>query len=84
MNWLSIMNLKKILIAIAEPFLAKKVNEVLDGAQRPSPEQATTQIGKLGAGASIAMLTQVESPEATIAMIVVLVVNLAFIYYPAK
>lgn len=76
--------IKDILYAIAKPFIAKKVSEVLDGTERPSPEQLSTQVGKVGAGASIAMLTQVESPETTLAMIVVLIINLVFIYYPQK
>ena len=75
---------KEILLAIAKPFIAKKTSEIMDGTDRPTPDQISTQVGKIVAGASIAMLTQVESPEATIAMIVVLVVNLVFIYYPEK
>ena len=47
-----------------------------------APAQLSTQVGKIGAGASIAMLTQIETQEQTIVCIVVLLVNLFFIYKP--
>lgn len=75
--------LVKVLATIAKPFIERKVEERMDG-DKPHPAQPSSQVGKVGAGFSIAMLTQVDGQEQTIACIAVLLVNLFFIYKPDK
>tara|TARA_R110002126_G_scaffold1757_9_gene10589 strand:- start:858 stop:1115 length:258 start_codon:yes stop_codon:yes gene_type:complete len=74
--------LSKMLLAIAKPFIAKKLTELQDTNERAHPGQASSQVAKIGIGGSLAMLTQVDSVEATAGMIAVLLINIFFLYYP--
>ena len=78
----------KILLAIAKPFISKKLTELQSTNEydvgRAHPAQISSQIAKAGIGGSIAMLTQVDSLEATAGMIAVLLINIFFLYYPEK
>ena len=77
----------KILLAIAKPFISKKLSEmqaIADEQTRPHPAQASSQIAKIGIGGSLAMLTQVDSVEMTVSMIAVLLINVFFLYKPEK
>jgi len=80
--------IKTVLQYIARPFIEKKIEEYQSTnyykEPRPHPAQVSSQVSKLGVGVSITMLTQVESVEATVAYILILLVNLAFLYYPEK
>lgn len=73
---------KVLLSKVAEPFIEKKSSEILEGPPRSHPGQPSSQISKIGAGISIAALTQVDSIEGSVACIFALLVNLFFLYKP--
>jgi len=77
---------KNILIAIAKPFIEKKLSEYQSTNEfddsRPHPAQPSSQFGKIGAASAITLLTQADSTETIIACIVGLLINIFFIYKP--
>lgn len=73
---------QKAMKKLAEPLTERKTEEASEGSTRPHAGQVSTQLAKVGLGATIATLTQVESVEATVATIAVLLVNLVFLYFP--
>jgi len=82
--------LSKVLLSIAKPFIAKKLSDMQVASGTiidPNPGQISSQIGKVGGGASLAGIIaglQYDSVETTVASIAVLLINLVFIYYPEK
>ena len=79
---------KTIFNAVAKPFIEKKLHELQSTNEydepRAHPGQPSSQLAKVGLGATVAMLPQVDSLETGLAALVSLLINLYFLYKREK
>ena len=80
--------LKSALNFVVAPFIEKKLHEYNStnsyDAPRSHPAQPSSQLAKVGIGATVAMIPQVDSVETGLAALVSLLVNLYFLYKREK
>lgn len=78
--------ISNLVATITKPFIEKKIDEYQAKGKRtvkrPHPAQASTQLAKVGLGAILASIPQIETLEGTLTAITALVINLIFLYKP--